>query len=86
METKPDILEVDANCSTMEAKEARNGVGICVRNHKDKVLEVRPSLDRVITAVKLVLSDNVWNFISAYAPQVGCDEAQQMHTGMSRNR
>ena len=29
--------------------------------------------DRVM-AVKLVLSDIVWNIISTYAPQVGCDE------------
>ena len=60
METKPEILEMDVNCSTVEAKKARNGVGICVRNHQDKVLEVCRSSDRV-TAVKIVLSDNVWN-------------------------
>ena len=27
-----------------------------------------------VMMVKLVLSDNVWNIISAYSPQVGCDE------------
>ena len=56
-------------------KTARNGVGICVRNHQDKVLEqeVCRTSDRVM-AVKIVLLDNVWTIICAYAPQVGCDE------------
>ena len=54
-------------------KKARNGVGICVRNHQDKVLEACRTSDRVM-AVKIVLSDNVWTIVSAYAPQVGCDE------------
>ena len=54
-------------------KKARNGVGICVRDHQDKVLEVCRTSDRVM-AVKIVLSDNIWTIVSAYAPQVGCDE------------
>ena len=49
------------------------------------MLEVCRSSDRVM-AVKLVLSDNVWNIISAYAPQVGRDEDTKMHSGMSWNR
>ena len=54
-------------------KKARNGVGICVRDHQDKVLEVCRTSDRVM-AVKIVLSDNVWTIVSTYAPQVGYDE------------
>ena len=54
-------------------KKARNGVGICVRNHQDKVLEVCRTSDRVM-AVKIVLADNAWTIVNAYAPQVGCDE------------
>ena len=54
-------------------QKARNGVGICVRNHQDKVLEVCRTSDRVM-AVTIVLSDNVGTIVSAYAPQVGCDE------------
>ena len=54
-------------------QKARNGVGICVRNHQDKVLEVCRTSDRVM-AVELMLSDIVRNVISAYASQVGCDE------------
>ena len=50
------------------AKKARNGVGICVRDHQDKVLEVCRTSDRVM-AVKIVLSDNVWTNVSAYAPR-----------------
>ena len=38
-------------------KKVRNGVGICVRNHQDKVLEVCRTSDRVM-AVKIVLLDN----------------------------
>ena len=67
METKPDSLEMDANCSTIEAKKSRNGVGICVRNHQYKMLEVCRTSDRVI-AVKILLSHNVWTIVSAYAP------------------
>ena len=66
-------------------KKARNGVGICVRDHQDKVLEVCRTSDRVM-AVKIVLSDNVWTIVSAYAPQVGCDEDTKMHSGMSWKR
>ena len=83
METKPESLEMDANYSG--GKNARNGVGICVRNHQDKVLEVCRTSDRVM-AVKIVLSDNVWTIVSAYAPQVGCDENTKMHSGMSWKR
>ena len=54
-------------------KKARNGVGMCVRNHEDKVLGVCPTSDRV-TALKIVLSKNVWTIVRAYAPQVGCGE------------
>ena len=37
------------------------------------MLEVCRTSDRVI-AVTILLSDNVWTIVSAYAPQVGCDE------------
>ena len=37
------------------------------------MLEVCRTSDRAMT-VKIVLSDNVWTIVSAYAPQVGCDE------------
>ena len=57
-------------------KKARNGIGIYVRNHQDKVLEVCRTSDRVM-AMKIVLSDNVWIIVSAYTPQVGCDEDTQ---------
>ena len=40
VETKPVILQMDANCSTMKANKARNGVGVSVRIHQDNVLEV----------------------------------------------
>ena len=37
------------------------------------MLEVCRTSDRVM-AVNIVLSDNVWTIVSAYAPQVCCDE------------
>ena len=37
------------------------------------MLEVCRTSDRVM-AVQIVLSDNVRTIVSAYAPQVGCDE------------
>ena len=40
------------------------------------MLEVCCTSDRVM-AVKIVLSDNVWTIVSAYAPQVGCNENTQ---------
>ena len=62
-------------------------VGIRVRHHQDKVLDVCRSSDRVM-AVNLVLSDNVWTIVSPYAPRVGCDEdTNRIHTnsGMGWN-
>ena len=73
VETKPESLEMDANCSTVEAKKHEMELGYVSRDHQDKVLEVYRTSDRVM-AVKIVLSDNVWTIVSAYAPQVGCDE------------
>ena len=66
-------------------KKARNGVGICVRTHQDKVLDLCRTSHRVM-AVKIVLPDNVWTIFSAYPSQVGCDEDTKMHSGMSWKR
>ena len=71
METKPALGD-GCRLFFSGGKRGRNGVVICVRNHQDKVLEVCRSSDRVM-AVKIVLSDKVWNIISAYESQVGCD-------------
>ena len=54
-------------------QKSTNGVGICVRDHQDKVLEVYRTKYRVM-AMKIVLSDNVWTIVSAYTQQVGCHE------------
>ena len=78
METKPESLEVDANCFTVEAKKHEMELGYVSETIRIKCwsLEVCRTSDRVM-AVTIVLSDNVWTIVSAYAPQVGCDEDTQ---------
>ena len=53
----------------------KNGVGIVVdKTLKDEVVEVRRVGDRLIR-LKLVLGEVTLNVVSAYAPQVGLDDA-----------
>ena len=52
-------------------EESLYGVGVVVgENLKDKVIEMERHGDRIIK-LKLVLKGSIFNFISAYAPQVG---------------
>ena len=53
----------------------RNGVGIVLdRQLVDKVVDVRRKDDRILL-IKLILGDEVLNIISAYAPEIGLDDA-----------
>ncbi|XP_066969208.1 craniofacial development protein 2-like [Macrobrachium rosenbergii] len=57
-------------------ENGRSGVGIIVNSElKEKVVEVKRSGSRIMK-VKLMLSEEVLNVISAYAPQAGCDEEE----------
>ena len=51
-------------------EESLNGVGVVGENLIDKVIEVERHGDKTIK-LKLVLEGIIYNFISAYAPQVG---------------
>nr|GFD26828.1 craniofacial development protein 2-like [Tanacetum cinerariifolium] len=54
---------------------ARNGVGVVLApNLKDKVVQVSGISDRIMT-VGLVIEEDTISVISAYAPQVGLEEA-----------
>ncbi|XP_066958896.1 craniofacial development protein 2-like [Macrobrachium rosenbergii] len=58
-------------------ENSRSGVGIIVNSElKEKVVEVKRSCSRIMK-VKLMLSEEVLNVISAYAPQAGCDEEEK---------
>ncbi|KAJ7979012.1 Retrovirus-related Pol polyprotein LINE-1 [Quillaja saponaria] len=53
----------------------RNGVAIIVDgNLKDEVVEIKRKSDRIIL-VKLMIDEETFNIISAYAPQIGLDES-----------
>ncbi|KAJ7971324.1 Craniofacial development protein 2 [Quillaja saponaria] len=53
----------------------RNGVAIIVDgNLKDEVVEIKRKSDRIIL-VKLMIDEEAFNIISAYAPQIGLEES-----------
>ena len=55
----------------------RNGVGIVLRKDLvDRVVEVERTSDRLMS-MKLELDGMLINIVSAYAPQVGCDEEEK---------
>ncbi|KAJ7952361.1 Retrovirus-related Pol polyprotein LINE-1 [Quillaja saponaria] len=55
----------------------RNGVAIIVNgNLKDKVVEIKRKSDRIIL-VKLMIDEETFNIISAYAPQIGLEESSK---------
>ena len=54
--------------------KTKNGVGIIVdKDLRDKVIDIKRIGDRII-ALKLVVDREIFNVISAYAPQVGLEE------------
>ena len=55
----------------------RNGVSVVIdKQFIEDVVEVRRKDDRILL-VKLILSREILNVISAYAPQVGLDESSK---------
>jgi hypothetical protein len=53
----------------------KNGVGIVLdKSLKDGVVDIKCQGD-IIILVKLLVGDLVFNFISAYAPQIGLNES-----------
>ena len=58
-------------------KQGRNGVGIILSQElKNTVIEVNRKDDRTMR-VKLSDGEGIMNIISAYAPQVGCNEKEK---------
>ena len=55
----------------------KNGVGIILAEElQDKVISITRVNDRIIV-LKLVIDEELWNIVSAYAPQVGYDETEK---------
>ncbi|XP_066947036.1 craniofacial development protein 2-like [Macrobrachium rosenbergii] len=73
--------EIGGGCKLLYSgadENGRSGVGIIVNSElKEKVVEVKRSGSRIMK-VKLMLSEEVLNVISAYAPQAGCDEEEKL--------
>ena len=56
---------------------AKNGVGIIVdKTWKNNVVEVKRIGDRILS-LKMVLEQETFNIISAYAPQIGLEEQEK---------
>lgn len=54
--------------------QGQNGVGIIInKRYLQNIIDIKYVCDRIIL-VKLVIDNNIWNIISAYAPQVGLDQ------------
>ena len=59
------------------SQNTRNGVGVILdQTYKAKVIEVSRPSDRLMR-VKLVISGEMYNIISAYAPQTGLERAEK---------
>ena len=59
------------------SREGRNGVGVIVSNTwKDKVIEVKRVNDRILR-LSITIENRVLHIISAYAPQMGCPDAEK---------
>ena len=55
----------------------RNGVGIILSDeHQKNIIGIRKVSDRLMS-IKLVIGKEIWNIISAYAPQIGCNVTEK---------
>ena len=62
METKPESLEMDANCSTVEAKKHEMELGYVSETSRIKCWRY--------VVLQIGLSDNVSTIVSAYASRL----------------
>ena len=68
---RQESWEKDLRRSFKGVKSSRNGVGVILSpEFKEKVVEVSIPSDRLIE-LKLVLAGEIFNVVSAYAPQSG---------------
>lgn len=55
----------------------RNGVGIILSTELQKnIIEIKKVSDRLMS-IKMVIGKEIWNIVSAYAPQVGCNGTEK---------
>ena len=55
----------------------RNGVGIILSTEFQKnIIDIRKVSDRLMS-IKMVIGKEIWNIVSAYAPQTGCDATEK---------
>ena len=58
-------------------EQGKNGVGIILAAKLlSSVLSISKSSDRLM-CIKLVMQGEVWNIVSAYAPQIGCEQSDK---------
>ena len=72
--------EIGGGCKLLYSgadENGRSGVGIILnKDFKDKVVEVRRNSSRVMK-IRITVSQQIINIISAYAPQMGCDDEEK---------
>ena len=72
--------EIGGGCKLLYSgadENGRSGVGIILnKDFKDKVVEVRRNSSRVMR-IRIMISQQIINVISAYAPQMGCDDEEK---------
>lgn len=55
----------------------RNGVGVILsRDLQESVVNIEKISDRLMN-VKIILNEQLWNIVSAYAPQIGCTDIEK---------
>ena len=58
-------------------EQGRNGVGIILTAElTGNIISITKLSDRLIS-LKLVIDGEIWNIISPYAPQIGCEQAEK---------
>lgn len=59
------------------SREGRNGVGVVVNDSwKEKVIDVKRVNNRLLR-ISIIVGDKVVHIISAYAPQMGCQDQEK---------
>ena len=58
-------------------EQGKNGVGIILKAElTGGIISITKPSDRLIS-IKLVINKEIWNVISPYAPQIGCEQAEK---------
>ena len=58
-------------------QQGKNGIGIILKAELTSgIISINKPSDRLMS-IKLVINKEIWNIISPYAPQVGCEQAEK---------